>query len=381
MDVTAYQTDSNATSQLPPGASASPPTIGNTSVVVPVLNSEGTLEPLVRRLLDLDQGRGPAEIVLVDDGSTDASWARILELQARHPRILAFRLARNYGQHNALLVGIRAAKSTYIATIDDDLQNPPEEIERLLTALSQGFAVVYGTPVSQQHGILRNFASKITKLALSRTMGAETARSVSAFRVFRTQLRGAFETFNGPYVSIDVLLTWGTSSFHSIPVRCDERRIGQSQYTFRKLFTHAMNMMTGFTTWPLRIASLTGFAFAGFGVMVLAWVLGRYAVEGTAVSGFPFLASIIAIFSGAQLFSLGILGEYLARIHFRLMDRPSYFVQTFSNRDDGAEGAAPSRSMGPRQGEDDEGKRNPDRSLRRSGVEKATVNEVNGLER
>jgi len=215
-----------------------------------------------------------------------------------------------------------------IVTIDDDLQTPPEEVVRVLAELEKGYDVVYGTPQDEAHGPLRNLASKITKLALQSTMGAETARKVSAFRVFRTHLREAFSNYSAPFVSIDVLLTWGTNKFSAVPVRHDPRAIGLSNYTLSKLIAHAMNMMTGFSTVPLQIASITGFVFTFFGFGVLLYVTTRYLVEGDPVPGFPFLASVIAIFSGAQLFALGIIGEYLARMHFRMMDRPSYALHS-----------------------------------------------------
>ncbi|MBV5350281.1 glycosyltransferase, partial [bacterium] len=229
---------------------------------------------------------------------------------------------------NALLCGIRAAEYAIVVTIDDDLQNPPEEIPKLLDKIGEGYDVIYGTPEREQHGVLRDFASRITKLVLQSAMGAETARKVSAFRAFQTDLRHAFENYKGPFVSIDVLLTWGTTRFGSVTVRHQPRQAGESAYTVSKLVTHAFNMVTGFSTLPLQLASLMGFAFAFFGLLVLVIVLVRYWVSGDSVPGFPFLAAIIAIFSGAQLCALGIFGEYLARIHFRTMDRPSYSVRS-----------------------------------------------------
>ena len=229
---------------------------------------------------------------------------------------------RNYGQHNSLLCGIRTAQYDVVVTMDDDLQHPPEEIPKLLKKLSEGYDVVYGTPQKKPHGFWRNIASRITKLALQSAIGVKIARSASAFRAFRTQLRDAFVTYQSPFVSIDVLLTWGSTSFATVPVRHDQRRVGVSNFTFRKLITHALNMMTGFSTLPLQLASLIGFAFTLFGLLVFVFVIGRYLVQGGSVPGFPFLASVIAIFSGAQLFALGIIGEYLARMHFRSMGRP-----------------------------------------------------------
>jgi undecaprenyl-phosphate 4-deoxy-4-formamido-L-arabinose transferase len=175
--------------------------------------------------------------------------------------------------------------------------------------------------------VLQNLASQVTKLTLASAMGAESARKVSAFRVFRTSLREGFEHYRGPFVSIDVLLTWGTTRFSAIPVRHDARSSGASNYTLRKLLVHAANMMTGFTALPLQIASLIGFAFTLFGLGLLLFVLIRYWMEGSPVPGLPFLASIISIFSGAQLFALGVIGEYLARMHFRMMEQPPFMVR------------------------------------------------------
>ena len=214
--------------------------------------------------------------------------------------------------------------------MDDDLQNPPSEIHHLLEKLNEGYDVVYGTPEKQQHGFLRDMASSMTKFALQNGMGVNTARNVSAFRAFRTWLRKGFQDYQGPFVSIDVLLTWSTSNFTSIVVQHDERIAGKSNYTLGKLINHAINLMTGFSTLPLQIASIMGFVFTLFGFGVLAWVLGHYFIIGGSIPGFPFLASIIAIFSGAQLFALGIFGEYLARIHFRTMDRPPFVVSETS---------------------------------------------------
>jgi glycosyltransferase involved in cell wall biosynthesis len=293
--------------------------------VVPVYNSEGSLPDLVDRLHGV-LGREPFEIVLVNDGSADHSWAKITELASRYPNLHGLNLMRNYGQHNALLAGIRAARGDSIVTIDDDLQHPPEEIPVLLSQLSRGFDVVYGTPAKLPHSLFRNMATWTTKLVLQRAIGAETARKVSAFRAFRTDLRKAFDDYRSPYVSIDVLLTWATSRFTSVLVEHRPREIGKSQYTFRALTRHALTMITSFSTLPLRFASLTGLCFTILGFAVLVYVVTTYVVRHGSVPGFPFLASIIAIFSGAQLFALGIIGEYLARIHSRLMERPTYAI-------------------------------------------------------
>lgn len=303
------------------------------SVVVPVYNSEDSLALLVSRLHPVLKAAGDAyELVLVNDGSRDRSWEVIAGLADRHPWVRGIDLMRNYGQHNALLCGLRAARHDVIVTLDDDLQHPPEEIPKLLAKLAEGHDVVYGTPDKQRHDLLRSLASRITKLALQSVMSVEVARHVSAFRVFRTSVREAFADYRSPFVSIDVLLTWGTARFAAVPVRHEARAVRSSNYTVRRLIAHALNMVTGYSTMPLQLASLIGFAFTLFGFGVLAYVLGRYLVQGGSVPGFPFLASIIAIFSGAQLFALGIIGEYLARMHFRMMERPAYAVRSLTAR-------------------------------------------------
>jgi glycosyltransferase involved in cell wall biosynthesis len=301
------------------------------SVVVPVYNSEQTLEILLDRLaavLTACTGAGSFEVILVNDASRDRSWDVVARLSARYPWVRGIDLMRNYGQHNALLCGIRAAHFDKIVTLDDDLQNPPEEIPVLLAKLNEGLDVVYGKPQELQHGLWRNLASWITKAVLKGAMGAETARHISAFRMFHTALRQAFATYRSPFVSIDVLLTWGTTRFAAVAVKHESRAAGQSNYTLKKLLVHAMNLVTGFSTWPLQVASFIGFGFTVLGILLLVFVLGRYLLQPTGrVQGFAFLASVVAIFGGAQLFALGVIGEYLARLHFRTMERPTYTVR------------------------------------------------------
>ncbi|MFN2468591.1 MAG: glycosyltransferase family 2 protein [Gaiellaceae bacterium] len=299
------------------------------SVVVPVYNGSATLEPLVRRLETVLGASAPDyELVLVNDGSSDGSWQRIVELSAQNDRVRGLDLARNYGQHNALLAGLRAARNEVVVTLDDDLQNPPEEIPRLLERLRGGADVVYGLPRQRQHGLWRNVSARLTRFALRGAVGIELADKVSTFRAFRTGLRETFAFFQGPYVTLDVLLSWATTRFEAIPVEHDERAGGTSAYTFRKLASQALTMLTGFSTRPLRIATLIGLATILFGFAIFAYVVIRYIFEGFAsIPGFPFLASAIAIFSGAQLLALGVIGEYIARMHVRLMDRPTYAVR------------------------------------------------------
>lgn len=304
---------------------SSTPTI---SVIIPVYNSEGSLVELHHRLnLVLQKMANNYEIIFVDDKSIDGSWDVILSLSESFSNVRGLQHSRNYGQHNALLCGIREACGEIIVTLDDDLQNPPEEIPLLIKRLQEGYDVVYGTPKIEQHGIFRDVSSSFIKLALQKSMGIDAARYVSAFRAFRTDLRGAFADYHSPYVVIDVLLSWATTSFSHVLVDHEKRKHGKSNYNVSKLVSHAVNMIAGFSIFPLQLASYLGFLFTIFGIGILGYVVARYFWEGGGVPGFPFLASIIAIFAGVQLFVLGIIGEYLARIHMRNMGRPYSVVR------------------------------------------------------
>jgi undecaprenyl-phosphate 4-deoxy-4-formamido-L-arabinose transferase len=297
------------------------------SVVVPVYNGALSIRQLTEELqVALPTLADAWEIIFVEDDGKDDSWAVLKQLVQDFPHVRAFKHMRNFGQHNALLVGIRVAQYEVIITMDDDLQHSPSELHKLIAKLDEGYDVVYGSPVKERHGLLRDLASQITKIALQNAMGVSVARSVSAFRIFRTDIRRAFEHYDNPVVNLDVLLTWGTTRFASITIPHAPRRFGVSNYTVQKLINHAVNMITGFSTLPLQIASLLGFGLTIVGVFLLLYVLIRLLFEPS-VPGFPFLASVISVFSGAQLLALGVIGEYLARMHIRIMGRPSSVVR------------------------------------------------------
>jgi len=299
------------------------------SVVIPVYRSENSIPLLVKELAaEMPKLSDRFEVILVEDDGGDSSWQVIEQLSAEYEFVRGFKLMRNFGQHNALLCGIRAATCDLIVTMDDDLQHPTSQVKVLVDKLGEGYDVVYGTPANLRHGLLRNIASQTTKVVLQGVMGAETARNVSAFRVFRANLRDGFAHFRGPLVNIDVLLTWATSSFVAIHVPHAPRTIGKSNYTFGKLVTHAFNMMTGFSTLPLRLASALGLVMTAFGSVILAYiVLSQLFAFRFEVPGFTFTASLVSIFAGVQMFALGIIGEYLARMYLRIMDRPAYVVR------------------------------------------------------
>ena len=298
----------------------------NVSVVVPVYNGSDTLPMLVEELERvLPDVADKFELVLVNDGSPDHSWQVINELAGSHPWVRGIDLMRNYGQHNATLCGVREACYEVIVIMDDDLQNPPREIPKLLEKLAEGYDVVYGVSRRRQQAWWKTLASVFVKRAIAYVMGLRTVRDIGAFKAFRADLRRSFEDFKSPDVLVDVLLSWGTSRFASVTVDEEPRTVGETNYNLFKLIKVSLLVLTSYTTVPLRFASIIGFLFTLFGVGVLIYVLVVYFAAGS-IPGFPFLASTIIIFSGVQLFALGIIGEYLARVFERTGGKQTYSI-------------------------------------------------------
>jgi glycosyltransferase involved in cell wall biosynthesis len=297
----------------------------NVSVVIPVYYGEQTIEPLVERLGQvLSTMADTFEVILVNDDSPDKSWEVIEQLAGRFPWVVGIQLRRNYGQHNATLCGVRAARYEITVTMDDDLQHPPEELSRLFAKLNEGFDVVYGTPYRLPQHALRNLMTKTVKTLLAKVVGVPSVRNISAFRAFHTYVRDAFTNFQSPNFTLDVLLSWGTSRFTSVQVNI-EPSVRRSNYGFLALIKAAILILAGYSTAPLRLASWLGFFLIFCGAVVFIYVLLIYFSVGS-LPDLPLLAAIISLFSGCQLCILGIFGAYLGRMFDRSMDRPSYII-------------------------------------------------------
>ena len=298
------------------------------SVVVPCYHSGPTLSPLVTRLTAvLPTCAATYEILLVVDDGDRHTWDAADDLQRRHQHVRAFRLSRNYGQHNALVAGVRAARHDVVVTMDDDLQHRPEEVPTLLAALTDDVDLVYGVAAEEEHGVTRSLASRTAKALMERTLSVRSARHISAFRAFRTFLRDGFTQLDGPDVSLDVALSWGTTKITATTVPMDQRAEGRSNYTVRKLIRHTLTMILGYSVAPLRLVTYLGFLIGALGAVLLVRVLFLYFSGGTTVAGFTTVASMVALFSAAQMIGIGVLGEYIGRIHGKGQGRPAYLVR------------------------------------------------------
>ena len=232
---------------------------------------------------------------------------------------------RNYGQENATLCGIQMARYDVIVTMDDDLQHSPEDLPKLISKLDEGYDVVYGVPRVRQQAWWRSMFSSVVKRAVSFLIGLPAIRDMSSYKAFRTSLKPAFSKLTSPDVQIDVLLSWATTRFTSVQVEEATHAAGKTNYSINKLIKVSLLILTNYTTIPLRFASILGFLFTIFGFFVLVYVLEVFFTVGS-IPGFSFLASAITIFSGVQLFALGIIGEYLARMFERTSGKQPYIV-------------------------------------------------------
>lgn len=298
------------------------------SIVVPVYNSAKTLGSLLERLTTvLASITQSYEIILVDDGSSDASWAAIQTLRATYgEHLVAVQLMRNYGQHNALMCGLGMARGEYVVTMDDDLQNPPEEIPKLLAHIKQqGLDLVYGCPSEREHAPWRNIGSTLV-LHFYRTVFRNPV-TPTPFRVMRHQLAQSVMFYDLNFTFLDGLLAWCTSRIGGVEVAHHPRAQGGSGYSMGKLLLMALNLYTNFSLIPLQIVSGLGFvtALSGFGVGL--YYLVQFFASNIEVPGFASTIIAILILGGAQLLALGVIGEYLGRLHLNVNRKPQYVIR------------------------------------------------------
>lgn len=310
-----------------PGADTVPPSL-DISIVVPVYNSAGTLDRLHQRLTATLSGMGKSyEIILIDDGSADGSWLALEALRARDPaHVVAVQLMRNYGQHNALMCGLEQARGAHIITLDDDLQNPPEEIPRMLAHIEQhDLDLVYGCPDDRQHAGWRNLGSTIV-WHFYKTVFRNPV-TPTPFRIMRYQLAKSVMFYDLNFTYLDGLLAWCSSRIGGIDVAHHARAEGKSNYSVSKLLVLALNLYTNFSLLPLQLVSGIGLLTAFSGFMVGAYYLFQFFVSNIGVPGFASTIIAVLILGGVQLLALGVIGEYLGRLHLNVNRKPQFMVR------------------------------------------------------
>jgi polyisoprenyl-phosphate glycosyltransferase len=302
------------------------------SVIIPVYRSSQTLEPLTARLREvLDRTRLDYEIIFVEDGSPDDSWGVLESLRQRQPeRIVAIQLMRNYGQHNALMCGFRHARGDFVVTMDDDLQNPPEEIPKLIEAIKRGdYDLVYGSYGGKKHSAWRNLSSGVVNAFYRRVFRSSV--TVTSFRIIRRPLLESIFAYNLNFTFIDGLLAWNTQRIGQAEVEHRSRAEGRSGYSLTKLTMLALNLFTNFSLLPLQMVSLVGLLTALLGLLVAVYYLVLYLMSAILVPGYASTIIAILVLGGVQLLSLGIMGEYLGRLHLNVNRKPQYVERQVLN--------------------------------------------------
>lgn len=297
------------------------------SVVIPVYNSAPTLKELLHRLTEvLEPIDLSYELILIDDGSKDDSWKMMNSLRTAYPKLVAVQLMRNYGQHNTLMCGLGMAKGKLVVTMDDDLQNPPEELPKMLAHIrSTELDLVYGCPSTRQHAPWRNFGATIVSQFYKKVF--RHSFTPTPFRIMRHQLVRNVLFYNLNFTYLDGLVVWCTDRIGAVKVEHHERKEGRSGYSIRKLVGLALNLYTNFSLLPLQFVSTIGFLTAVSGFLVGLFYLLQYMLTNITVPGFASTIIAVLILGGVQLLALGIMGEYLGRLHLNVNRKPQYVIR------------------------------------------------------
>jgi len=313
------------------------------SFVIPVYNSEKTVGEVVRRIgamvaaLDTPYDH---EIILVNDGSRDGSFAVCCALAKQDRHIKAISFSKNFGQANAIMAGLRRANGDYVVCLDDDLQTPPEEVPKMLQTLLEGnYDLVYGNYAHKKHNLFRNFGTRMNAFMQTVMLGKPKQIATSSFFIVRRFAVREVARYDKPFPYIPGLFLQVTRNVGSVEVRHDARKEGKSGYTFRRLMLLWLNGFTNFSVKPLRWATLVGSIFALVALVLTAIVLIRSFTDPSSVAGWSSTIISVLFLGGVQLLSIGLLGEYIGRIYLSINKTPQYVVRETAD-EDGGEGDA-----------------------------------------
>lgn len=297
------------------------------SVVIPVYNSESIVGTTVQRVVETFQQHGLSlELILVNDGSRDNSWAVISELARNGPNIIALNLLRNYGQHNANLAGLRESTGDYVITMDDDLQNPPDQALLLIDEAMTGRDLVFGRFATKQHAGYRRLGSKAIDMINRRVFRQPDDLVVSNFRILRRDVVDRLCASNTayPYITGQALLY--SSNRSNVTVRHDQRAVGSSNYSLIQILRLVMTILFSYSVYPLRVAAFAGFLIAAGSFVVGVGYLVRAFFVDSPVEGWTTLVVLLAMFNGVTIALLSMLGEYVVRTLNTVSAHETYHV-------------------------------------------------------
>ena len=298
------------------------------SIVVPVFNELDLIEELLSRIKKVCEGlRRTYEIVIVDDGSTDGSYEKLKKIQANDNSLRIVKFTRNFGQQAAVLAGFRISKGDIIVQLDSDLQNPPEEIPKLLSAMSENIDLVTTTHRKRLDSALRVMGSRCL-LKIGQMLFGDTVKlNLSSFRALRRSVVKKIEVCKDRSRYMAVLMSWMGLPTAEIEVEHHERKKGNTKYSILNLVILSWDLVTGYSSFPLRTVTYMGMFGALLGFLMMTFLLFQRIVNGILIEGFVVLLAVFAFFAGVQLLSIGFLGEYLGRVHHQIQERPDYIVE------------------------------------------------------
>ena len=303
------------------------------SIVIPVFRAERTIRPLVCTIADCLAGVCDFEIVLVNDGSPDDSAAVCRELADTHGCVKFLNLSRNFGEHNAVMAGLNHCDGDYVVIMDDDFQNPPREILRLLSEIRKGYDVVFSQYAVKQHHFLRNLGSRLNDRVAVLLLDKPRDLYLSSFKILSRFVVNELVKYDGPYPYIDGLVLRMTRNYSRVLVTHDPRRVGRSGYTVRKLIALYLNMFTNFSILPLRLASCAGLATSALGLVLAVYFIIERIIDPSVPAGWASMIVSMFLIGGIQLFGLGMIGEYLGRLYLKDNGRPQFVVRERLNCD------------------------------------------------
>ncbi|MBT0725514.1 undecaprenyl-phosphate 4-deoxy-4-formamido-L-arabinose transferase [Rosenbergiella sp. S61] len=307
------------------------------SIVIPVFNEEQCLPELISRTLAVCQSLAyPYEIIMVDDGSRDGSGPLLSDAALNtNKAITAVFLNRNYGQHSALMAGFSQAQGDLIITLDADLQNPPEEIPRLVNKAAEGYDVVGTIRINRQDSVFRKTASRVINQLIQRSTGQGIGDYGCMLRAYRRHIVDAMLTCHERSTFVPLLANTFAQKVVDIPVNHAEREFGHSKYTTMRLINLMYDLVTCMTTTPLRLLSILGSVIALMGFLFSIFLIAMRIILGPqwSAEGVFILFALLFIFIGAQFIGMGLLGEYIGRIYHDVRARPRYFIQRIETTD------------------------------------------------
>ncbi len=298
------------------------------SIVIPVFNEISLIDELHSRLKLVCEGLGRNyEVIIVDDGSSDGSHEKLIQLKNNDTALRIVKFTRNFGQQAAVLAGFRISRGKIIVQLDSDLQNPPEEIPKLLEAMAENVDLVTTVQRKRRDGVIRIFGSRFLLKIGQMLFGNQVKLNLCSFRALRSSVVEKIESCKDRSRYMAVLMSWMGLPTVEIEVEHHERKNGNTKYSFLNLLILAWDLVTGYSSFPLRMVTYMGLFGAFLGFLMMMFLLFQRIVNGILIEGFVVLSAVFAFFAGVQLLSIGFLGEYLGRVHHQIQERPDYIIE------------------------------------------------------